>query len=115
MFKKALISILILLLIFNLYQTLFVNKTDFSNEMLNKSNLLDSSAWVGPSHYQIPLATHKNGALIQYGYELIAHTAFYLGPKGTVQHSTNGMNCQNCHLEAGTKPWGLNYGSVFAK
>ncbi len=114
MFKKALISILILLLIFNLYQTLFVNKTDFSNEMLNKSNLLDSSAWVGPSHYQIPLATHKNGALIQYGYELIAHTALYLGPKGTVQHSTNGMNCQNCHLEAGTKPWGLNYGSVFA-
>jgi thiosulfate dehydrogenase len=25
---------------------------------------------------------------------------------------TNGMNCQNCHLDAGTKPWGNNYGSV---
>lgn len=45
---------------------------------------------------------------------MIAHTAKYLGPKGTVQHSTNGMNCQNCHLEAGTKPWGLNYGAVYA-
>jgi len=22
------------------------------------------------------------------------------------------MNCQNCHLDAGTKPWGNNYGSV---
>ena len=22
------------------------------------------------------------------------------------------MNCQNCHLEAGTKPWGNNYGAV---
>lgn len=27
---------------------------------------------------------------------------------------TNGMNCQNCHLEAGTKPWGLNFGSVYS-
>ncbi len=25
---------------------------------------------------------------------------------------SNGMNCQNCHLEAGTKPFGNNYGSV---
>lgn len=27
---------------------------------------------------------------------------------------TNGMNCQNCHLDAGTKVWGNNYGSVFS-
>ena len=74
----------------------------------------DTSAWVGASQYQIPLDTNQNGPLIRYGYELIAHTSKYLGPKGTVQHSTNGMNCQNCHLEAGTKPWGLNYGAVFS-
>jgi thiosulfate dehydrogenase len=24
------------------------------------------------------------------------------------------MNCSNCHLDAGTKPWGNNYGSVFS-
>ena len=24
------------------------------------------------------------------------------------------MNCQNCHLDAGTKPWGNNYGGVFS-
>jgi thiosulfate dehydrogenase len=23
------------------------------------------------------------------------------------------MNCSNCHLDAGTKAWGNNYGSVF--
>lgn len=74
----------------------------------------DTTAWVGPSAYQIPLHTSPNGPLIRYGYELIAHTAKYLGPKGQVQQSTNGMNCQNCHLEAGTKPWGLNYGSVYS-
>ncbi|MDW8272970.1 MAG: c-type cytochrome [Chitinophagales bacterium] len=49
---------------------------------------------------------------VLYGRELIAHTAKYLGPKGSVMNISNGMNCQNCHLEAGTKPWGNNYGSV---
>ena len=74
----------------------------------------DNKIWVGASHFKIPINDNKNGALIQYGYELIAHTSLYLGPKGSVQHTTNGMNCQNCHLEAGTKPWGLNYGAVFS-
>nr|WP_294934694.1 c-type cytochrome [uncultured Flavobacterium sp.] len=49
---------------------------------------------------------------IEYGKELIAHTAKYLGPNGSVKQITNGMNCNNCHLDAGTKPWGNNYGSV---
>jgi len=74
----------------------------------------DNKIWVGPSHFNIPIKDNEKGQLIQYGYELIAHTSLYLGPKGSVQHSTNGMNCQNCHLEAGTKPWGLNYGAVFS-
>ena len=74
----------------------------------------DSTAWVGPSFYQIPKNSRTDGMYIWYGYELIAHTSKYLGPKGIVSQTTNGMNCQNCHLEAGTKPWGLNYGSVFS-
>lgn len=49
---------------------------------------------------------------ITYGKALIAHTAKFLGPKGTVLQMSNGLNCQNCHLEAGTKVWGNNYGSV---
>lgn len=50
--------------------------------------------------------------LVEYGKELIAHTSKYLGPNGSVMKTTNGMNCQNCHLEAGTKTFGNNYGSV---
>jgi len=50
--------------------------------------------------------------LVRYGQELIAHTAKYLGPHGTVSQHSNGMNCQNCHLQAGTVPFGNNYGSV---
>ncbi len=53
-------------------------------------------------------------SLIQYGKKLIQHTSKYLGPNGTVAQISNGMNCQNCHLDAGTKPWGNNYGGVFS-
>lgn len=49
---------------------------------------------------------------VSYGKELITHTAKYLGPNGTVLKITNGMNCQNCHLQAGTAVFGNNYGSV---
>ena len=56
----------------------------------------------------------KNYAEIQYGYDLISHTADYLGPQGTVATVSNGMNCQNCHLAAGSKPWGNNYSAVAA-
>lgn len=56
----------------------------------------------------------KEGELILYGKDLIANTSFYLGPKGKVAAITNGMNCQNCHLNAGTKRWGNNYSAVFS-
>ena len=71
----------------------------------------DSSAWVGPGKYEVPIHT-DSGRLIAYGRELIENTSKYLGPKGTVLQITNGMNCQNCHLSAGTVPWGNNYGAV---
>ncbi|MBX9889009.1 MAG: c-type cytochrome [Flavobacteriaceae bacterium] len=51
---------------------------------------------------------------LEYGKDLISHTAKYLGPNGSVKKITNGMSCSNCHLDAGTKPWGNNYGSVFS-
>jgi thiosulfate dehydrogenase len=50
--------------------------------------------------------------MARYGHELIANTSYYLGPKGIVTQITNGMNCQNCHLNGGTVPWGNNYGAV---
>ncbi|MEO5581491.1 MAG: c-type cytochrome [Saprospiraceae bacterium] len=56
----------------------------------------------------------KNKDLILYGRQLIANTSEYLGPKGIIKHMSNGMNCQNCHLDAGTKPFGNNYSAVSA-
>ena len=66
--------------------------------------------WHPPDSNLIPHT--DEGALIRYGKELIAHTARYLGPGGKVKRMSNGMNCQNCHLSAGTKPFGNNYAAV---
>jgi thiosulfate dehydrogenase len=115
MLKKFLYIIgVIMLLGSGLYLIYTSNKKPINQSVQLNVSKTDTSAWVGASQFQIPLDTNQNGPLIRYGYELVAHTSKYLGPKGTVQHSTNGMNCQNCHLEAGTKPWGLNYGAVYS-
>jgi thiosulfate dehydrogenase len=77
-----------------------------------KTEIKRDISWQAPDTAQIP-ATDE-GRLIRYGRDLIANTAHYLGPKGTVARLSNGMNCQNCHLAAGTKPWGNNYSAVFS-
>jgi thiosulfate dehydrogenase len=66
--------------------------------------------WVAPDSTTIPEGAA--GDEIRYGRELIAHTSEYLGPKGKVMAVSNGMNCQNCHLKAGTKIFGNNYSAV---
>jgi thiosulfate dehydrogenase len=68
--------------------------------------------WQPPDSMKIPGT--PEGDLIRYGRELIAHTAIYLGPNGKVMEISNGMNCQNCHLKAGKKPFGNNYAGVAA-
>ncbi len=74
------------------------------------TNTDSANCWTGAGANQIPV--DKNGELIRYGRNLIEKTAFYFGPKGSVAQISNGMNCQNCHIDAGTKPWGNNYGAV---
>ncbi|QRR01605.1 c-type cytochrome [Dyadobacter sandarakinus] len=68
--------------------------------------------WQAPDTSDIP--KNEQGDLIRYGRELIVHTAEYLGPKGKVMQISNGMNCQNCHLDAGTKIMGNNYAAVYS-
>jgi thiosulfate dehydrogenase len=66
--------------------------------------------WSPPDSLTIP--NTEAGDLIRYGRELVAHTSVYLGPSGTVASITNGMNCQNCHLNSGKKIFGNNYSAV---
>ncbi|MBL7902805.1 MAG: c-type cytochrome [Bacteroidia bacterium] len=76
-----------------------------------RQKLMKSMFWQAPDDSE--LESEKNKAQILYGKDLIVNTALYFGDKGRVNAgATNGMNCQNCHLEAGTKIFGNNYGSV---
>ena len=88
-------------------------RTDQRTNTAGADTLQESSVWVGAPVHQIPYYSRPDGKLIFYGHELIANTARYLGPQGSVLQISNGMNCQNCHLDAGTKPWGNNYGAVY--
>jgi thiosulfate dehydrogenase len=72
------------------------------------------STWVAPSLYTDQETEGKERQMVMYGEELIAHTGIYFGPEGSVRQISNGMNCQNCHLDAGTRPWGNNYGAVYS-
>lgn len=70
-----------------------------------------NSLWQSPDPEGITWADEAD--LIQYGRDLIVHTQDYFGPTGIVRPgSINGLNCQNCHLDAGGKAWGNNYGAV---
>ncbi|HSU29394.1 MAG TPA: c-type cytochrome [Chitinophagaceae bacterium] len=64
----------------------------------------ETNEWQGPDINLLP--NTEEGNMIRYGRELIANTSTYLGPKGRVMQVSNGMNCQNCHVESGTRAFG---------
>lgn len=50
------------------------------------------------------------GRQVKYGRRLVQNTSYYIGPEGVVSKNLgNKMNCTNCHLNSGTKPFGLNF------
>lgn len=101
-------GLLILFIIFNKW---IANPSSPSNNKVPKT---DSSLveWQAPDINLIPAGNERS--LILYGRDLISNTAKYLGPNGSVAAITNGMNCQNCHLEAGARPYGNSFAAVAA-
>ncbi len=74
---------------------------------------INEDFWQAPDTSSIKDPAEKE--MILYGKDLIANTSIYFGPKGKVKkNAINGMNCQNCHLDAGTRVFGNNYSAVFA-
>jgi thiosulfate dehydrogenase len=78
------------------------------------SETLKDSTWVPPSLFVDNLPEGEEREMVIYGEDIIANTARYFGPHGSVAALTNGMNCQNCHLNAGKKNWGNNYSAVYS-
>ena len=108
-------KLLAVLLVIGVPVAIWVNVNLYKPESVKpKATLLVTDEpempWRPPDSNTIPPTAA--GDQIRYGRDLIARTSLYLGPKGTVAHISNGMNCQNCHLAAGTKPWGNNYSAV---
>ena len=111
--KKHWLPVLLVLLVVVVvaYQ---LGSSDMDSEKVLPVRSGENLGWQAPSLY---LDNELEGAereQVIYGEELIAHTSKYLGPKGTVAQISNGLNCQNCHLDAGTRNWGNNYGAVAA-
>lgn len=70
----------------------------------------ENELWAPPSEMEIP--SDSMGDLIRYGKELVVNTSAYLGPKGVVASVSNGMNCQNCHLDAGRRNFANPFSAV---
>jgi thiosulfate dehydrogenase len=66
--------------------------------------------WMAPDTASI--SYEPTAEQIRYGKKLLENTSYYFGPKGKVAAISNGLNCQNCHLQAGTKLYGNNFGAV---
>lgn len=81
-----------------------------TKDTLSKKDEIKSDLWHAPD--TLDIVNESNAEQIFYGRSLIKNTSLYLGPNGSVAHTSNGMNCQNCHLDAGTKPFGNNYSGV---
>ena len=119
-FLSGLLLLTIFLILGFVYVHLFgVPNSTASEEIVEKKEVLKIDTnfvqvWTAPAEWRIMKLDPEEQKLIKYGQELIAHTSEYLGPKGNVAHLSNGMNCQNCHLNAGTQPWGNNYFAVQA-
>jgi thiosulfate dehydrogenase len=70
----------------------------------------EGDEWIAPDENEIPF--DSNGDLIRYGKELIVNTSKYLGPKGVIASLSNGMNCQNCHIDAGKQNFANPFSAV---
>jgi thiosulfate dehydrogenase len=80
----------------------------------NLHSSLTDSTWVPPSLYTDFVLDGDERKMVIYGEDIIANTSGYFGPYGSVAKISNGMNCQNCHLNAGRKNWGNNYSAVYS-
>jgi thiosulfate dehydrogenase len=91
---------------------IYLPAMDGNPEPIQVKQRAHDTYWIAPDSLAVPVG--PDGDLIRYGRELIARTSVYLGPNGTIAQTTNGMNCQNCHLKSGTKLFGNNYSAVYS-
>jgi len=78
------------------------------DDLFLSENFSSTNEWQAPDISSLP--DDVQGKLIRYGRELIVNTSLFFGPKGKIAAITNGMDCQNCHIDAGAR----NFGGAFS-
>jgi thiosulfate dehydrogenase len=71
--------------------------------------------WIVPDADKLP--DDDWGRTVRYGRDLISKTASLIGPEvadPARRWSGNNLTCQNCHLQSGTKEFGLPFQGVYA-
>lgn len=72
-------------------------------------------AWVIPDIEKLP--DDVWGRTVRYGRDLVVRTYALIGPEASDpahRFAGNNLACQNCHLDAGTKEFGIPFQGVFA-
>jgi thiosulfate dehydrogenase len=101
---------ILLAILFMVSNKIFNSNSDQPLEKTSRTYPPDH--WVAPSLFLENEPKGEERKKLIYGMDLIQNTAYYFGPAGVIAKSSNGMNCQNCHLDAGTRPWANNYAAV---
>ncbi|HWY97459.1 MAG TPA: c-type cytochrome [Bacteroidia bacterium] len=105
---KIIFAVIAMIAIISVTAYLLTSKTDSK-----KTEVSATISAPAKPHWVIPdtneLANTEDAKLIKYGRSLIINTSYYLGPEGVIAHKSSGLNCQNCHLDAGTKLFGNNF------
>jgi len=102
-----LLGLVILVVILN--QVLFTSAAT-KDEFAIPNNSVSANDWQAPDVSALPNDVESNR--IRYGRELIVNTALFFGKKGKLAAITNGMNCQNCHVDGGTIPFAGCFSAV---
>ncbi len=70
--------------------------------------------WTVPDVDALPMDAF--GRTVRLGRDLIAHTAATIGPDApdpAKRYAGNGLECESCHLDAGTKKFGLPLAGIW--
>jgi len=102
-----LLGLVILIVILN--QTLFTAAAEKTDDVIPE-NITSDDDWQAPDINL--LVDDAQGKMIRYGHELIMNTSLFYGPKGKLVAITNGMDCQNCHIDAGARSFAGCFSAV---
>lgn len=90
----------------------FISCSNLPNSSNSEGNSATADSLITPDSSKIP--GNKYGDAVRYGRELMLNTAYYIGPNGiNGKYTGNKMSCNNCHQDAGLKPYSFNLVSSF--